>query len=214
MTKLSRVDAHKDKAAGWGATLKCASCPGCCGKKQEPPVQLSRDRKSELACLQELLKRLQDRHVDCAEALTKKAAADAQAAAAVSEDTPSVLEAMMLFQQAKKHAQAAQDRAKAEQDQVVVMYLDADEIVRPVAPPDVSPVKGILSSYSFLFLGTPGHYCMRKYSCWCKPCSLVRGRGHGCVSRHKFLDVPGCLRSKLTVWKEEQFTVLPFQGIE
>jgi hypothetical protein len=36
----------------------------------------------------------------------------------------------------------------------------------------------------------------------------------GCVSRKKFLDVPGCLRSKLTVWKEEQFTVLPFQGIE
>ncbi len=36
----------------------------------------------------------------------------------------------------------------------------------------------------------------------------------GCVSRHKFLDVPGCLRSKLTVWKEEQFTVIPFQGIE
>ena len=113
VTKLSRVDAHKDKAAGWGATLKCASCPGCCGRRQEAPVQLSRDRKTELACLQELLKRLQDRHVDCAEALTKKAAADAQAAAAVSADTPSVLEAMMLFQQAKKHAQAAQDRAKA-----------------------------------------------------------------------------------------------------
>jgi hypothetical protein len=30
VTKLSRVDAHKDKVAGWGATLKCASCPGCC----------------------------------------------------------------------------------------------------------------------------------------------------------------------------------------
>ncbi len=120
----------------------------------------------------------------------------------------------MLFQQDKKHAQAAQDRAKASQDQVVVMYLDADEIVRPVTPPDVSPVKGILSSYSFLFLGTPGHYCMRKYNCWCKACSLVCGRGHGCVSRHKFLDVPGCLRSKFTVWKEDQFTVLPFQGIE
>ncbi len=29
-------------------------------------------------------------------------------------------------------------------NQVVVMYLDTDEIVRPVAPPDVSPVKGIL----------------------------------------------------------------------
>jgi hypothetical protein len=48
-----------------------------------------------------------------AEALTKKAAADAQAAAAVSADTPSVLEAMKLFQQVKKRAQAAQDRAKA-----------------------------------------------------------------------------------------------------
>jgi len=68
------------------------------------------------ACLQELLKRLQEKHGKCAEALTQKAAADAQAAAAVH--TPSVLEAMMLFQQAKKHAQAAQDRAKAAQDQV------------------------------------------------------------------------------------------------
>ena len=42
VTKLSRVDAHKDKSAGWGATLKCPSCPDYCGKKQEPPVQLSR----------------------------------------------------------------------------------------------------------------------------------------------------------------------------
>ena len=51
VTKLSLVDTHKDKAAGWGATLKCASFPGCCGKRQEAPVQLSRDRKTELACL-------------------------------------------------------------------------------------------------------------------------------------------------------------------
>ena len=42
----------------------------------------------------------------------------------------------------------------------------------------------------------------------------MRGRGHGCVSRGNLLDVPGCLRSKLTVWKEEQFTVLPGQGIK
>jgi hypothetical protein len=27
VTKLSRVDSHKDKTAGWGATLTCASCP-------------------------------------------------------------------------------------------------------------------------------------------------------------------------------------------
>ncbi len=39
VTELSPVDAHKDKAAGWGDTLKCASCPGCCGKRQEAPVQ-------------------------------------------------------------------------------------------------------------------------------------------------------------------------------
>ncbi len=32
VTKLSPVDAHKDKVAGWGATLKCVSYPGCCGK--------------------------------------------------------------------------------------------------------------------------------------------------------------------------------------
>jgi hypothetical protein len=41
----------------------------------------------------------------------------------------------------------------------------------------------------------------------------VRGRGHGCVSRGNLLDVSGCLRSKLTVWKEDQFTVLQGQGI-
>jgi hypothetical protein len=100
-----------------GATLKCASSPVSSGKRQEAPVQLSRDRKTELARLQELLKRLQNRHVDCAEALTKKATADAQAAAALSPDTPNVMQTMMLFQQAKKRAQAAQDREKAAQDQ-------------------------------------------------------------------------------------------------
>ena len=107
VTKLSRVDAHKDKAAGWGATLKCASCPGCCGKRQEAPVQLSRDRKTELACLQELLRRLQDRHVDCAEAVAQKAAADAASATTVTPDAQNVLQAMMQLQQTKDHAKSA-----------------------------------------------------------------------------------------------------------
>ena len=40
------------------------------------------------------------------------------------------------------------------------------------------------------------------------------GRGHGCVSRGNLLDVPECLRSKVTVWKEDQFTVLSGQGIK
>jgi hypothetical protein len=55
------------------------------------------------------------------------------------------------------------ERMNMKINQFVVMYLDTDEIVRPVAPADVSSVKGILSSYSFLFLDTPGHYCIRKY---------------------------------------------------
>ena len=57
----------------------------------EPAVRLSRVHTTELACLQELLKRLQDRHVQCAEAVAKKGAADAASAAAVSPDAPNVL---------------------------------------------------------------------------------------------------------------------------
>jgi hypothetical protein len=50
---------------------------------------------TELACSQELLKRLQDRHGECAQAVAKKDAADAVSAATVSPDTPNVLQAMM-----------------------------------------------------------------------------------------------------------------------
>ena len=96
------------------------------------------------------------------------------------------------------------------------MYLDTVEIECPPAPPDVSVVKGIILSYSFLFLGTPGHYYMRKYSCWCKTCSLLCGCGNDCVSRGNLLDVSVndcvsrgnlldvsvCLRSKFTVLKD------------
>ena len=79
VTKLSPVGAHNGHGAGWGASLRCFACQeyGSCGKKQEPPVQVSSRHPTELACLQELLKRPQDRHVQCAEAVAKKAAADA-----------------------------------------------------------------------------------------------------------------------------------------
>jgi hypothetical protein len=115
VTKLSFVPAHKDKAEGFRAALSCALCRwyDSCGKGQEQAVQLSRERTTLLACLQELRKRLQDRHgFRCAQAVAKKAAADAQAPAAVH--TPSVLEAMMLFQQAKKHAQAVSQQTVEE----------------------------------------------------------------------------------------------------
>jgi hypothetical protein len=119
VTKLSFVPEHKDKTEGFRTTLSCALCRWYdrCGKGQEKAVQLSREPTPLLACLQELRKRLQDRHVfRCAQVVAKKASVDAQAAGAVH--TPSVMEAMMLFQQAKKHAQATQDRAKALQDHV------------------------------------------------------------------------------------------------
>ncbi len=43
------------------------------------------------ACLQELLKLLEENHGNCAETLSKKAAADASSAVTVSPGTPNVL---------------------------------------------------------------------------------------------------------------------------
>jgi len=74
----------------------------------------------------------------------------------------------------------------------------------------------ILTAYSFLFFGTPRHYVMRKYSCWCHACSRVRGRGpgNGTVSRGAYLDVPNCACNTLTVWREDHFTMTKAAGIE
>jgi len=98
-------------------------------------------------------------------------------------------------------------------NKVVVMYLDTGGEIASCTSGCVSS-QGYPLVLQFLFFCTPGHYGMRKYSCWCKTCSLVRGRGHDCVSIGNFLDVSGSLRSKLTVWKEDQFTVLSGQGIK
>ncbi len=67
-------------------------------------------------------------------------------------------------------------------DEVVVMYLNDDQVNRPEARPIVSPCKGIMSCFSFLFLGVPRNYERRSYNCWCMACSRVRGRGHGSKS--------------------------------
>ena len=62
-----------------------------------------------LVCLllQEFLKRLQDRHVECAQTVAKKATADAQAAAAVSPDAPNVLQALMHLEQDNTRAKSS-----------------------------------------------------------------------------------------------------------
>ena len=41
-----------------------------------------------------------------------------------------------------------------------------------------------------------------------------RGPGHGSVSRGAHLDVPNCARNKLTIWREDHFTVKQAAGIE
>jgi hypothetical protein len=60
VTKLSPVRSHKRYGAGWGVSLTDSVCGeyDSCGKKQESPVQVSSVHPKELACLQELLKRL------------------------------------------------------------------------------------------------------------------------------------------------------------
>ena len=57
-------------------------------------------------------------------------------------------------------------------NEIVVMYLSAEKVIRPSAPPDVSVCKGIMS-FSFLFLGVVRYYVKRPFICWCKVCSRV-----------------------------------------
>ena len=109
VTTLSFVRAVKDKARGVRVTLTCYNCReyGSCEKPQEAPIHLSKERTTMRACLQELIKRLEENHGNCAEALAKKAAADAASAATVDPDTPNVLQAMMKLEQAKARAKTA-----------------------------------------------------------------------------------------------------------
>ncbi len=76
VTTLSFVRAIKGKAEGWRVTLTCFACReyNSCEKKQEASVHISGERPTRLACLQELRKRLEEHHGNCAEALAKKAA--------------------------------------------------------------------------------------------------------------------------------------------
>ncbi len=74
-----------------------------------------------------------------------------------------------LFQQGLEHT-------NMKIQQVVLVYLNDDEISRPPAPPIVSPCKDIMSCFSFMFLGVSRHYARRSFNFWCTTCSRVRGR--------------------------------------
>jgi hypothetical protein len=104
----------------------------CCGKKQEPAVQVSSVHPTELACLQELLKRLQDRHV--AEALAKKAAADVVPAATVNPGEPNVLQAMMKLEQANARAKPANKVALEAEKEKDAAEKAVEELKRQLQP--------------------------------------------------------------------------------
>ena len=57
--------------------------------------------------MQELLKRLQDRHDECAQAVAKKAAADVTSTATVSPDTPNVIQTIMQLDQTNTRTKAS-----------------------------------------------------------------------------------------------------------
>ena len=63
VTKLSPVDTHKDKSLGGGLFSRTILVLTVVERDKGPvPVQFSCDLQTELVCVQELLKRLQDRH--------------------------------------------------------------------------------------------------------------------------------------------------------
>jgi hypothetical protein len=53
VTKSSPVGGRNSHGDGYRVTLRCSSCEeyGSCGKKQEPPDQVSSVHPTELACL-------------------------------------------------------------------------------------------------------------------------------------------------------------------
>ena len=65
VTKLSPVGTRNSHGHGYRVSLRYFVCEEYdrCGKKQETPVQVSIRHPTELACLKEMLKRLQDRYV-------------------------------------------------------------------------------------------------------------------------------------------------------
>jgi hypothetical protein len=56
VTELSSVGSRNSHGHGYQVSLRCPSCEeyGRCGKKQEPPVQVSSRHPTLHACLQEL----------------------------------------------------------------------------------------------------------------------------------------------------------------
>lgn len=98
------------------------------------------------------------------------------------------------------------EHAYMEINEVIVMYLGAEQIERPRVPPTISPVVGIQSMYSFFML-QKGILAARQWSCWCDACARVWRSNNGAMGGANVegtcLVVPGCKRQQLTVWRQQ-----------
>jgi hypothetical protein len=142
VTVLAPVRAVGDKGPGWQVSLSCSRCQeyGSCPKKQEPAVRRSRVHPTELACLQELLKRLQDRHEKTANKVALEAEKERDAAETAVEELKRQLQ--------PKRARTDDDAGDAHEMLVNVDDAgDAHEML--VKDTDPSPVDQISWSWSW-----------------------------------------------------------------
>jgi hypothetical protein len=84
--------------------------------------------------LQELRKRLKENHGTCAEAVAKKAAADAVSVATVKPNVPNVLQTMMKLQQDKSRAEAANKLALEVEKERDAAEKAVEELKRQLQP--------------------------------------------------------------------------------
>ena len=82
--------------------------------------------------------------------------------------------------------------------EIVVMYIDQDEIVWPDPEPKYETLKGISSAYCFMMRGG-GRVAMRRLCCWCPACSLAHETGEGMDAT---LKIAGCARGHLSCFEE------------
>ena len=130
VTKLSSLGVHNRHGQGWQVSPSCFR-----GKKQQPTVQVSIRHPTELVYLQELLKRLQDRHVEYVQAVAKKADDDAQTApVVVSPDTPNVLQVMMKLEESKNYSKGTNKVVLETEKEKDTAEKEVEELKRQLQP--------------------------------------------------------------------------------
>ena len=115
---------------------------------------------------------------------------------------------MMLLQQARFRAKAAQDHAKAAQDQTRVAYKVALEVEKEndAAQKEVQELQRVMEpkrARTESATADDDEECEKQSSDDMTVADYRREATRIQKRRSIPLDVPGCLRSKLTVWKEE-----------